>query len=126
MLIWIDHRQAMPNLTPSLVHDPLSSSLRLLSYNLRTLNLRLVADETLFWPTDCSTPLWLSLESVCIMFHIISPSGKYYFNGPEETDTTLSFHTTDTSYTPLTQNEADEMVDHEISGIDWDKNRIRA
>jgi hypothetical protein len=60
------------------------------------------------------------------MFHIVSPSEKYYFNGPGETDTTHGFDITDTSYPPLTQNEADEMVDHEISGIDWDDNSIRA
>ena len=78
---WVDQRLQMPNLVKPAIYDPFSSSLRLLSYQLRTMKLRVVADETLFWPADGSTPSWPNLESLSVMFHPVSPTGAWYFEG---------------------------------------------
>lgn len=51
---WIDHRLPMPDLVKSAIYDPFSLSLCLLSYRLKAMKSRLVADEALFWPADGS------------------------------------------------------------------------
>lgn len=78
---WIDQRLAMPNLVKPEIYDPFSTSLRLLSYQLRTMSIRVVADETLFWTADNSTSSWPNLKSINVMFHVATPSGTWHFQG---------------------------------------------
>ncbi|KAF1976791.1 hypothetical protein BU23DRAFT_626247 [Bimuria novae-zelandiae CBS 107.79] len=77
----IDQRWGLPNLVAPSRHDLFSTSLRLLSYYLRTMNLRAIADATLFWPDDSSTaPAWPCLEAFHVVFHMAIPSGLWYFH----------------------------------------------
>lgn len=76
--------KGIPNLVSPLLKDPFSNSLRLLSYQLRRMVLRAQVDETLFWPSDGTTPHWPHLEHLYLMFFPASPSGAWYFNGPRE------------------------------------------
>ena len=105
---WIDQRLPMPDLVKPAIYDPFSSSLRLLSYQLRTMKLRVVADETLFWPADGSTPSWPKLESLSVMFHMASPSGAWYFKGPISVGAQEGFEIGEMSYPPLETTEEDE------------------
>jgi hypothetical protein len=123
---WIDQRLALPNLTQPKPHDPFSSSLRLLSHQLRTLNLRVVADETLFWPTDGTVPSWPNLESLSVMFHMGTPSGAWYFNGLPHVGATSGFNITSASYPPTEGNAKDDETDEDISNVEWDESRSRA
>jgi hypothetical protein len=121
----IDQRERMPNLTMPAKHDPFSSSLRLLSYQLRRMIVRVVADETLFWPTNGNVPTWPSLESLSVMFHMTSPSGTWYFRGLHNEGATEGFDVDENSYPPLT-NEGQvgiEDIDRDImwDGIRWDR-----
>ncbi|ORY17842.1 hypothetical protein BCR34DRAFT_464224, partial [Clohesyomyces aquaticus] len=116
----IDQREPVPNLASPAAHDPFSSSLRLLSHQLRKLELRVVADTTLFWPEDgaASFPY---LESVCILFHMSSPSGGWYFKGPRgEGQDTKGSQITEASYPPLEDTPSDEEIDEyaEEGGFD--------
>ncbi|PSN67502.1 hypothetical protein BS50DRAFT_588458 [Corynespora cassiicola Philippines] len=74
----------LPNLVAPKIYDPFSSSLRLLSSHLKQLELRVMADKTLFWPHDGSEHFWPNLECLNVMLHIGSPSGEWYFQGPSE------------------------------------------
>ena len=69
------HWMATPDLVSPALKDPFSTSIRMLSYNLRKLTLQVQADDTLFWPKDGSTPTCPNLQDLFVMFHIISPSG---------------------------------------------------
>lgn len=78
-----EQRRPQPDLIYPRTHDHFSTSLRLLSVNLRKMEIRVMADESLFWPHDSSTaPIWPNLESLNVTFHIYSPSGSWYFQGP--------------------------------------------
>lgn len=75
----------LPNLMHPATFDPFSSSLRTLSYRLRRMELRIMADETLFWPhpSDAKTSaFWPNMEYLNIMFSPSMPSGSWYFKGP--------------------------------------------
>jgi hypothetical protein len=116
----IDQRLQMPNLVKPAIYDPFSSSLRLLSYQLRTMKLRVVADETLFWPADGSTPSWPNLESLSVMFHPVSPSGVWYFEGLHDVGVDEGLEIDDLSYPPPTTTEDDEVADGQIDqDFDW-------
>lgn len=78
----IDHSKTMPDLVLPASRDPLSTGLRILSYHLRTLTLRVQADESLFWPDDGSRPTWPNMTFLSVMFHVATPSGSWYFDGP--------------------------------------------
>jgi hypothetical protein len=75
----IDQRQPLPDLTKPALYDPFSSSLPLLSYQLRKLKLRTVVDETLFWLADGNEQFWPNLENLDIMFHMATPQGNWVF-----------------------------------------------
>lgn len=79
---YIDHRLPMPELVDPLLHDPFSTSLRILSQQLRTMYVCIVADATLFWPGDGSTPHWPYLEHLHVKFQMHTPSGSWYFDEP--------------------------------------------
>jgi hypothetical protein len=120
----IDQRQAMPNLTMPVKHDPFSSSLHLLSLQLRRMRLRVVADETLFWPTDGSVPAWPNLEKLSVMFHMTSPNGSWYFQGLQNQGATEGYKVDENSYPPVTNEGKVHTEDREWNMrqkyIDWD------
>jgi hypothetical protein len=122
----IDQRLAMPDLTKPALYDPFSSSLRLLSYQLRTLKLRVVADETLFWPADNSVPSWPNLENLSVMFHMATPSGSWYFKGLYDIiGEDEGFEITEKSYPPMATTEEDEESDYEFDwDSDWERNVV--
>lgn len=79
----VDQRVAMPNLIGQQCCDPLSSSLRVLSYGLRSMRLKGIFDSSLFWPTNGGdAPSWPNLEHIHVMFYLASPSGSWYFDSP--------------------------------------------
>jgi len=110
-----DQRGNLPDLiAPSSHGDPFSSALRTLSHQLRRLNLRILADSTLFWPSDpaADVPSWPNLEDLHVYFHHASPAGTWYFQGPEgEGSQTSSYAVTTEMYPPLADNDDDR---------DWD------
>ena len=112
----IDHLTAQPDLIGPTINDPFSTSLHHLSHHLRRIHLRVVADETLFWPKHgCNSP-WPNLESLLVAFHMVSPSGRWYFNGPNgEGRDTRAYKITDAAYPPLETTSYDEEMDDEIS-----------
>lgn len=124
----VDQRLQMPNLVKPAINDPFSSSLRLLSYQLRTMRLKVVADETLFWPDDGSTPSWPNLESLSVMFHIASPSGTWYFEGPLDVGAKEGFEVGDSSYPPWETTEDDRAADRRLEheSFEWNAHRIGA
>jgi hypothetical protein len=81
----LDHRKQVPNLVASHRYDPFSVRLRLVSYQVRRMNLRGVFDSTLIWSNEDASPLSLRtcpyLESLGVMFHVSSPSGSWYCDG---------------------------------------------
>ncbi|KAK2880122.1 hypothetical protein FQN49_000536 [Arthroderma sp. PD_2] len=62
----IDQSIELPDLTQPYLYDPLSSAIRSLSQRLIFLDLRLLADSTLFWPCaaeDAPPPFWPRLKT---------------------------------------------------------------
>ncbi|KAF2449584.1 hypothetical protein P171DRAFT_404960 [Karstenula rhodostoma CBS 690.94] len=106
-----DERLVIPNLVQLALFDPFSTSLRLLSYQLRRMNLHVIADHTLFWPGDRSEamPLWPNMESMNITFHISHPSGSWYFQPPLPNTSipTRGFEVTAEHYPPYAPTERD-------------------
>ncbi|KAF1971549.1 hypothetical protein BU23DRAFT_569717 [Bimuria novae-zelandiae CBS 107.79] len=113
----VDQSLAMPNFTELAKYDIFSNCLRLLSSQLRTMTLRLVADKTIFWPTDGTTPFWPHLESLSVMFYLDSLSGSWYFRGLRNEGPSEGFDITKDSYPPLEDTEEDEASDYPF---DWD------
>lgn len=121
-----DQMNQLPNLTKPALFDPFSSSLRLLSYNLRTMNLHVVADETLFWPVNSdSPPSWPHMESLNVMFHPSTPSGSWYFKGLPGVGATEGFEVTEDSYPPLSTTGREDYEHDEIADLVW-HNETRA
>jgi hypothetical protein len=110
----VNQWKSMPNLVSPASKDPFSTSLRILSYHLQEITLCVQADETLFWPDDGSTPTWPHLQRVFIMFHTVTPSGAWYFEGPRgEGRESIGHEVNESSYPPLETTEEDEEDDHE-------------
>ncbi|RDL32980.1 uncharacterized protein BP5553_08419 [Venustampulla echinocandica] len=106
----IDQCQELPNLISPAPYDLFSSSLHILSHQLRKLQLHVMADETLFWPVNCgdNEPSWPNLESLNVMFHMATPKGGWYFHGPEGNGRAVEgFEVTEASYPPLGLNDMD-------------------
>ncbi|KAH7131859.1 hypothetical protein B0J11DRAFT_599868 [Dendryphion nanum] len=111
----IYHWQSMPNLIGSAKKDPFSTGIRFLSYHLSVLELKAQVDESLFWPNDGSTPTWPSLQSISVMFHMISPSGAWYFEGPRgEGRDSIGYEVNESSYPPLETTGDDLWLHDEI------------
>lgn len=78
-----EQRGSPPNLVEPASYDFFSSSLSLLSLNLKNMELRVMADKTLFWPHDNDKGYtWPNLKRLNVMIHICSPSGSWYFQDP--------------------------------------------
>lgn len=125
---FFDERSSWPSILPDLVHpapyDPFSSSLRILSQHLRTMHLRVIADDTLFWPTENdNTITWPNMESMNIMFSNSHPSGLYYFSG--QPSTMPGYEITPEHYPPLIQTDLDREDDSDDDAIyDFDSNDV--
>ena len=120
----IDQRIAMPDLTAPSLYDPFSTSLRISSYQLRRMHLFAVVDETLFWPADGSEPpTWPSLEVLDVCFHMVSPSGKWYFKGLRETEKgqLKGYELDESAYPPLETTTDDEYWCDRVDEVDWDE-----
>jgi hypothetical protein len=116
----IDQTVQLPNLVNPAPYDPFSNSLRLISHQLRKLELKVFADATLFWPTDGAAS-WPNLESLCVLLHMATPSGQWYFEGPKgDGHDDKGFEVTDESYPPLADTPEDEEWDEDIddNGLD--------
>ncbi|KAK2796009.1 hypothetical protein FQN51_009555 [Onygenales sp. PD_10] len=115
----VDQNVPLPDLVKPLSYDPLSSALRVFSQRLTELDLRVYADSSLFWPSpgesDTAPPFWPYLKRLSVAFQPASPSGVWYFQGPDgEGRDAVGYEVTKDHYPPLTENEADK---------EWDKNR---
>jgi hypothetical protein len=114
----INHHAQQPDLVNPAINDHLSLSLHHLSQSLRRVHIRAVVDESLFWPKNdaITIPNWPHLETLVVMFHMVSPSGKYYFTGlNNEGASTLGYSVTDTSYPPLETTDYDERMLQDMS-----------
>jgi hypothetical protein len=78
----LPHYRVQPNLVSPAESDPFSTSLRILLYNLKEMILHAQVDESLFWSEDDSTSIWPHLQRLFLGFHIVKPSGTWYFEGP--------------------------------------------
>ncbi|KAF2875901.1 hypothetical protein BDV95DRAFT_484268 [Massariosphaeria phaeospora] len=81
-----DQNHPVEDLLPeNFTHDPLSASLRILSYNLTSLDIHGVFDSSLFWPYDAVptslAPTWPHLKMLKVDFDMQTPSGGWYFTG---------------------------------------------
>jgi len=123
---WIDQRLAMPNLVKPATYDPFSTSLRIFSYQLRTMQLRVVADETLFWPADGSTPYWPNLECISIMFHMVTPAGTWYFKGLPGVGAVEGYDITEECYPPFETTDEDDSADGDMFYYNWATHRVLA
>ncbi|KAF1972014.1 hypothetical protein BU23DRAFT_555527 [Bimuria novae-zelandiae CBS 107.79] len=116
----IAHDEALPNLVEPNVYDPFSNSLRLLASGLRRLELKVVADVSLLWPIDGATS-YPNLESVCILLHMSSPTGRWYFDGPQgHGHDAQGLEINDQSYPPLEDSTDDEALDEEADDLGLD------
>lgn len=121
----IDHRLPMPELVDPSLGDPFSTSLRILSQQLRTMYLCVVADATLFWPGDGSTPHWPYLEHLHVEFQIYTPSGSWYFDGPSGLSlggAKVGYRVTEAEmYPPVVYTEKDELLGDETCEMDLEE-----
>jgi len=116
----IDQMKSMPNLVSPACRDPFSTSLRILSYHLVELTLRAQVDETLFWPHDGATPTWPHLRRLFIMFHMVSPSGAWYFEGPRgEGRDLMGYELDESSYPPRENTEEEDRYPECVEA--WDR-----
>jgi hypothetical protein len=105
-----EQSKPMPDLVHPHSYDPLSTSLRHLSCQLRRMEIHTMADETLFWPrNDSPGPFWPHLEILSVLFHICSPSGSWYFQSPSGLGLNDDGYqlNDDNSYPPLETQEED-------------------
>ncbi|KAF2185759.1 hypothetical protein K469DRAFT_574976 [Zopfia rhizophila CBS 207.26] len=108
----IHQGKGLPNLVSPAQTDPFSSSLRIMSNNLRQLRLRAMVDGSLFWPDNDAASFWPNLERLEVMFHIARPDGKWYFQGPGgEGHNAIGFEITDAFYPPFEMSELDAEMD---------------
>ena len=112
----MDQNQALPDLVKPLCYDPLSSALRVFPQHLTELDVWLYADSNLFWPSeqeiDAAPPSWLHLRRLHVEFHPASPSGAWYFQGPQgEGRHAIGYEVTEEHYPPFEENETDEEWD---------------
>lgn len=98
----LDQKGHLPNLIGTAKRDPFSTSLCSLSHNLRILELRGIVDMGLFQRHDGDFASWPNLESLVVMFWPFSPSGEWYFEGPNgKGKQTAPYAVTEDHYPPL-------------------------
>jgi len=116
----IDQRIALPNFVKPSRYDIFNTSPCFLSYQLRKMTLRVVADETLFWPGDDSTPSWPNLQTINIMFHTSTPSGTWYFRGAPAVGATEGFDIAADMYPPVADTDEGYNDCTQAAGLQWD------
>lgn len=107
------------NLVSPARHDPLSSSLRVLSYQLRRFSLTALIDPTLFWTDKGAPPFWPNLEALHVMFQIVSPSGDWYFDFSDKGGSKQGYEIRGTDYPPYAETELDRANHRHHDEIDW-------
>ncbi|KAJ4324519.1 hypothetical protein N0V94_001259 [Neodidymelliopsis sp. IMI 364377] len=106
----LDQVQNMPDLTSPAKRDPFSTALGVFSHNLRILELRAMVDKSLFeFGENDSTP-WPNLESLVVMFWPVSPSGAWYFRGPNGEGKHVTPYTVTTDHYPPLKPNANDFV----------------
>ncbi|PGH29602.1 hypothetical protein GX50_07635 [[Emmonsia] crescens] len=115
----VDQNVTLPNLIEPLSYDPLCSALRVFSLRLTELDIHIFADSSLFWPSSgesgAAPPHWPYLKRLNVEFQPASPSGVWYFQGPDgEGRNATAYKVTHEHYPSLTESEADK---------EWDRNR---
>jgi hypothetical protein len=122
---YIDHRLPMPDFVAPALHDIFSTSLRILSEQLRTMYLCVIADATLFWPGDGSTPHWPYLEHLHVKFHMSTPSGSWYFDEPAGVSlggAKVGYRVAEAEmYPPVVYTEKDDLLEYETDNVDLDE-----
>lgn len=112
--------EQLPDLAKPAMFDPFSSSLRLLSCHLRTMNLRIITNETLFWPIDGSAaPSWPLMESLAVMFHPSTPSGSWYFKGLPGIGAISGYDVASASYPPFSTSDFEYDEHDEVADLNW-------
>ncbi|KAF2704883.1 hypothetical protein K504DRAFT_461134 [Pleomassaria siparia CBS 279.74] len=110
-----EERGKAPNfLIGQIPQDPFSTNLRIFASNLRHLDIRLMADSSLFWPAHGSVS-WPNLEHLNITFHTTTPSGSWYFRGlpgAAEVEDEDGYEVTDDMYPPLESNTSHDLRWH--------------
>lgn len=113
-----DLLEPFPNLVSPGIYDLFSSKLREFSYHLRKLSLTAILDHTFFWPTDGNEaiPSWPNLEVLNVTFHIVTPSGEWYFNPLQKAGSKTGYTITKADYPPY--EEVDPDLD-DVDELDW-------
>jgi len=116
----IDQSEPLPDLVSPAPYDPFSSSLSIIIQRLRRLELKVVADATLLWPVT-GLASYPNLESICVVLHMATPSGRWYFQGPDGNGhDSEGFKVLDDAYPPMEDTAEDKARDEEIEddGLD--------
>jgi hypothetical protein len=116
-----DHRLAVPDLVKPALSVPFSSGIRALSHQLRTMDVHVVANETLFWPVGSISEecVWPNMQSIHVMFHNCHPSGSWYFG--DKSNSTKGYEVTPKDYLPLEQTDRDRTndEDEDTEYVNW-------
>ena len=124
----IDNGDFRRNLVHPEAEDPLSSAVRALSQKLEELDLRIMADSALFWPTaemdnqegpaTSLAPSWPRLKQLHVELHPYGPNGKRYFQHPRmrfEDDEPRP--ATEVDYPPMVHIDSDMFADQQRLSI---------
>ncbi|KAJ4356542.1 uncharacterized protein N0V89_004576 [Didymosphaeria variabile] len=108
-----EQRGAGPEFIDPLQYDPFSTSLRTLATNLRRVDLRVMADQTLFCGQSSIT-YWPNLEFLNTTFHLRTPSGSWYFRGPDgQGESDIGYAITDTMRPPFSDDNDEDIRWHD-------------
>ncbi|KAL1608079.1 hypothetical protein SLS60_003018 [Paraconiothyrium brasiliense] len=119
-----DQLEQFPNLVAPALNDMFSSSLHVLSQQLRHFSLTALIDHTLFWPSDGGkAPSWPNLETLNVTFHIMTPSGNWYFDCLKKQGSKQGYLIQDSDYPPYVETELDRANTYHADQIDWTKIR---
>jgi hypothetical protein len=116
---YFNQLEAFPNLITPAKHDIFSSSLRVLSYQLRRLSIKAIVDPTLFWPADGASPSWDNLEVLNVSFHIMTPAGDWYFDRLTNDGSKEGYEITKTDYPPYTETDWEMTNLRLFDEVDW-------
>lgn len=119
----MQHHDSIKDLVHPKLYDPLSSGIRTLSQGLEELDLRIIADPTLFWPfapienktklAVPSPPTWPLLKHLRVEFHPLAPNGTWYFHHPHSRFEYKTKPVTKEDYPPVKKNANDSRDDRD-------------
>ncbi|KAL5388903.1 hypothetical protein DPSP01_002609 [Paraphaeosphaeria sporulosa] len=119
LAVAFEQREPFPDLVSPARHDPLSSSLRVLSYQLRRFSVIALIDPTLFWPAEGASQFWPNLQTLHVMFQIVSPSGDWYFNFSDKGGSKQGYEIKETDYPPYAETELDRTNLRHCDEVGW-------